>query len=390
MTIDGVMAAILWGGVFLILYTWVIFPLGVALLARVRRRAPLPTEPERWPTLSVIIAAYNEEASIAARIENLREQDYPADRIEVIVASDGSGDRTVEIARGFPEVKVLAYERNRGKASVHNDAVLEASGEILVFSDAETLFESDFLRRAVSHLTDPAYGGGAGDYTFRPLGSMGESENLYWRMEKAIRRAEYAAGCLPFTSGGCFLMRRELYMPIPPHSDIDNLMPLHIIASGKRVFHASDAKAYDVTVADAGTHFRKRLRTAQRSFTDMVWFLPRLWRAGAVGIIGVVVSHRFIRWFTGWLWLLVLLANVALVAAHSADGGLWSVLLAMQLAALTFCGVGRVVERQRIEWIPMSGLARAAYSFLLAITAFSIAVLRAARGQRIERWTTRT
>lgn len=366
-----------------VLYTWGLYPF-IIFLIRLRKGNLVQVGVGFYlPSISVVVAAYNEEKAIAARIENLLAQDYPKDKLEIIVASDGSRDRTVEIANRYPEVKVLGFQSNRGRASVHNDAVVEATGEIVVFTDAETIFAKDFLRNAIVYFNDSAYGCGAGDFTFKPLGNMGDTEGLYWRMEKMIRRWEFHAGCLPFASGGCFLIRRDLFSPISPHSDIDNILPLRVIEVGKKVFYAQDAKAYDVTVSNSVEHYKKRVRTAQRSMTDILSMFPILWNKKRYSTLLVLVSHRLLRWLTGYFWGILLLSNIAMVLT-SPGMLLGNFFLGLQVVFYLFVLLGWLDEK-KVHFLPphFRKINCAIYSFALANVAFLVAVWRVASGEKI-------
>jgi len=254
---------IFWSSLIILFYTWIGYPFIIYLLTKIKRKPKVPTTPDELPSVSIIIAAYNEEKVIARRIKNLLEQDYPKEKMEIIVASDGSTDRTVGIAKQYEKfgVKVLDFKENRGKASVHNDAVDVAKGQILLFTDAETIFEKDFVKNGVKWLANNRYGCGAGELEFYYKDEIGRSESIYWKIEKKMRYWEFLLGILPFASGGCFFIRKKLYERIHSYSDIDNLLTLSTIAKGYKIFYARDAKAYDFAIQGEESYFKKRLRT---------------------------------------------------------------------------------------------------------------------------------
>ncbi len=379
---------IFWCSVGFILYPWLLFPLGLLLCDRAlnfRRSRPLV---EYYPTVSVVISALNEEKAIGRRIRNLLEQEYPANKLEIIIASDGSTDATVEQARAVADdrIKVLAFEQNRGKSTTLNDAVSHASGEILLFSDAETEFDKDFVLQAVKPFSDSTFGCGSGELYFRHETDLGRSENFYWTFEKKLRSIASRLGILPFASGGCVLVRRELFEPLPVKGDVDRALPLSAIRRGYRVFYESHARAYDRAADDAAFLFNKRARTALRGTTDFFAYLPELARAGKWLHIFVWVSQRLLRWLVGFFMLTAFLSNAFLVLAGSSP--FYKVTLLLQLlfyvCALTGFAVNR--EGHKTRWISPF---LAAYSFSLVNLAFMSGMFRFLKGERLTTWRTR-
>lgn len=385
------MEAVFVASIAFLAYTWIIFPVLLAILSLVtsRRKGPLDhRSPSHLPSISVVIAAFNEQDKIGQRIENLLGQDYPLEKLEIIVASDGSTDRTVEIASRYRGVQVLAFERNRGRASVHNDAVTLAKGDVLLFTDAATVFEPNFLRSIIPYLDNQEYGCGAGDLTFHAQAAVGQAEGFYWAVEKRLRQMEFELGILPFASGACFLVRRSLYRPLVPYADIDNILPLAVIAEGKKVFYAAEARAYDDAVKDAGSHFRKRVRTAQRSMGDILSMLPELLRAKRYSVICVLFSHRLFRWWSGIVAVILYAVNVALVVDSWGRTPLpYIASLSAQSACYAASLLGWRLQRRDGKGV-VQRVSTACYSFVLANLAFSVATFRLLAGGRIEAYRT--
>ncbi|RLB04932.1 MAG: hypothetical protein DRG83_03730, partial [Deltaproteobacteria bacterium] len=200
-----------------------------------------------FPIVSVIVAAYNEEKSIGRRIENLLEQNYPKDKLEIIVASDGSTDRTVRIAKQFLGVKVLDFKENRGRAAIQNDGVKIAKGEVIVFTDSETEFEKNFLRRITEYFFYEKVGCVVGNLVYRTQRtSISESEGFYWKLEKKLRRLESDLGILSTATGACMAVRKNLWKDLAPIDDSDFTTPLDVILQGYKIVYAPDAIAYDI------------------------------------------------------------------------------------------------------------------------------------------------
>ena len=189
----------------LIFYTWILFPIFIYFIFKIVKNNYIKNNDKKCFSISVIVSAYNEEKNIRKKIENLFEQDYPKEKLEIIVASDGSTDNTASIVREYNEIKLLDFKENRGKATINNDSVYCSSGEILFFTDSETILSKNFLKNSIKYFYNEEYGCGSGNYTFESSEIFGESESNYWKIEKLIRKAEHAIGVLPFASGGSSL-----------------------------------------------------------------------------------------------------------------------------------------------------------------------------------------
>lgn len=376
---------ILWISIALLIYVYFGYAGILRLLIRLapeRRKAMAVKDLEYKPMVSIIVAAYNEERVIEQRIRDLLELDYPRDKLEIIIASDGSTDSTAAIARSYEAcgVRVLEFKRRRGRACVHNDAVKAAAGEILVFTDAETMFAPNFLRNAVAYLGDKRYGCGSGDYSFRPRGEFGEAESLYWRMDKKLRRLEYQLGILPFASGGCFVIRKELYVPVPFYSDIDCCLPYSVLKNGYRVFYAADAKAYDVTTDNSVAYYRKRVRTALHAMDGALNALPGLIAKRKLSVIWVIISHRLLRWLGGYLMISALVSNIWLSARGLA---VYDVLMLGQLIFYGLGFLGWLEERTKGRYSLPMGWHHLALNFIVSNAAFVQATIELARKNRV-------
>ncbi len=327
----GAAVAVLWLSVALLFYVYIGYPTVAVVRARLRPKpAQRPVErrlhpatipfPERRtllePTVSIVVVAYNEASSIEARLENLLALDYPADRLEIIVGSDGSTDDTVERARRYERsgVRVRAFRRRTGKPSVLNALVPTAAGEIVLFADARQRFEPSTLRALVADFADPSVGAVSGELMLEaPAGAASASQGaaLYWRYEKLIRSAESRADSTVGATGAIYAIRRALFVPIPDDTLLDDvLIPLRIVQQGYRVLFEPNAVAYDRTSATATQEFTRKARTIAGTFQLFArerWLLDprrnRLWFA--------TVSHKGLRLLLPALHLGALGANVA-------------------------------------------------------------------------------
>ncbi|MFQ5453644.1 MAG: glycosyltransferase [Candidatus Zixiibacteriota bacterium] len=375
----------LWSSIGLLLYIYIGYYFVLMFLCVIFGKKESKIKTSNYnPLVSIIVAAYNEEKVIRSKILNLLELEFPKENIEIIIASDGSTDNTVSIAKEFESetIRVLEFEQNRGRASVHNDAVTLSHGEILIFTDVETTFAPDFLQKALVFFQDPQYGCGTGDYTFEAQEKFGHTESVYWRLEKRLLKMEHQLGILPFASGGCLIIRKSLWSPIPEHSDIDNCLPYRVVRMGYKVFYAENARAYDVTIEDSQTHYRKRVRTALRGIHGLLMELPPLLRKGCFKSIFVLISHRMMRYFTGCLLVIAILINIWLLAY---DQMVYKVTILLQALFYCLALLGWLEDkglRSKIfEWIKYQ---QVIYSFLLANIAFSVAIFKAMTGVKIK------
>jgi cellulose synthase/poly-beta-1,6-N-acetylglucosamine synthase-like glycosyltransferase len=255
-----------WSAAGLLAYTYVLFPLLVLLRAALR---PRPYESrEITPTVTLVISAHNEAASIGAKLENLLSLDYPDDRLEVVIASDGSDDGTDELVRGYAErgVRLVSLPRV-GKAAALNAAVAEAGGEVLVFSDANSIYASDALRTLVKPFADPAVGGVAGDQQYLSrddADAIAAGEQRYWDLDRLLKAAESRAGSTISATGAIYAVRRSLFRSVPPGVTDDFFTSTEAIAQGYRLVFAADAVAYEPVAKTGEVEWGRKVRVMTR------------------------------------------------------------------------------------------------------------------------------
>jgi cellulose synthase/poly-beta-1,6-N-acetylglucosamine synthase-like glycosyltransferase len=313
--------ALFWACVALLAYVYAGYPALVWLRAARSRRgahaAPAPTATE--PTVSVLLVAHDEADRIAARIENLLALDYPRDRLEIIVASDGSSDATVARACAYlgEGVDVVAFEGQRGKAATINEVVPKARGEIVVFADARQRFDRDTVRALVRPFAVPEIGAVSGELMLADEvgGTVGRGVGFYWRYEKLIRRSESRLDSTVGATGAVYAIRRALFEPIPDDTILDDvLIPLRVVRRGYRVLFEPAARAHDQVAATARQEFARKVRTLAGNFQLFrreTWLLNpwrnRIWLAA--------VSHKGLRLATPILHVGAFLASGALADA---------------------------------------------------------------------------
>lgn len=372
---------IFWGAVALLAYTLVVFPLVILLRGVLCRRSYRTAE--ITPHLSIIIAAHNEADSIAARIENLLTLDYPRDRMEIIIASDGSTDGTDKIVEGYSDqgVWLLAFERG-GKISALNQAVPEATGEILVFSDANCEFAPDALRALARPFADRKVGGVAGNQVYvrhNTTSLTADGECTYWNFDRLMKQAQSRAGNVSSATGAIYAIRRSLYRAIPLGVTDDFVASTQVIAQGYRLVFASDAISREPVAVNTGTEFGRKVRVITQGFL-------------AIGVMRELLNplhHGFYAFQLLWHKVLRRLMVLPLTVLAVTSLLLWEAGPFYQAAACAqgmfymsaFLGlVLRKTKAGSMKFLTMP------FYFCMVNTAAFLAMLNAVIGRRIERW----
>jgi cellulose synthase/poly-beta-1,6-N-acetylglucosamine synthase-like glycosyltransferase len=334
------LAVVLWASLALIVYAHAGYPLLLAALARVRGR-PSPARPQaELPRVTLIVAAHDEEDAIERRIENAVALDYPPERLEVIVASDGSTDRTVALARaaatalGAGRVRVLDLTR-RGKVRAQDAAVDEATGDVLAFSDANALWKPDALRLLTGRLAEPGVGYVCG--RLRYLAADGSNqEGVYWRYETAVRGLESRLGSITAGNGAVYAVRREAYLRLDPRTSHDLSFPFNLVRRGWRAAYEPEAVAVERPLASIEGEFRRKRRMMSHAWPAVLaggMLDPR-----GYGVLYAleIYSHRLLRYATPLLHVAALGVNVPLAFGSR----LYAATLAAQLAFLAAAALG--------------------------------------------------
>ena len=372
------MKIVFWLCIFLLGYVYLGYMLALKLclvLAKIVEQNNAKWVNSRFqPTISAIICAFNQEKVIAKRIQNFLSQDYPHTKIEIIVASDGSTDRTGQAIEPHekPHVRVLEFKKNRGRAAVHNDAVSVAKGEILVFSDAETMCNTDFLRRISAPFADSTVGCAVGNlfYANKDTG-ISASEHAYWKFEKKLRNLESRLGLLATGTGACMAVRRDLYRPLSPIDDCDFATPLDVLLQGFRVVYVQEAVAHDTVASTIIEEFRTRVRqTSKNLLGTLKRWAGRSWLLRP-GVSWSLLSHKILRWLTPFLLAGVLISNFFLL-----DELFYACTFALQLMFYFVGALGLIADRLGKQIPVVSGIT----SFCVACLGMALGVVKALTG----------
>jgi biofilm PGA synthesis N-glycosyltransferase PgaC len=309
------MEAIFWLSAGIILYTYLGYPLVIALAAKLFNRPIL--QAEYCPELTVIVIAHNEAATIATRLDNLLQQDYPADKIRILVASDGSTDATNAIVADNSDARIelLAFDSQRGKAACLNDAVASCQSDYIVFADARQRFEGKALRMLMENFADPSLGAVSGELVIETEAGSGFSEGVdfYWRYEKLIRQAEARVASVVGVTGAIYALRKSCFKAVPAGLILDDvLIPMNTVRAGLRVGFEPRALAYDIPPPNPEWEHRRKVRTLAGNY-QLVQMSPGLLAPWRNPIWPQFVSHKILRLVAPLFLLLALISNTLLL-----------------------------------------------------------------------------
>jgi cellulose synthase/poly-beta-1,6-N-acetylglucosamine synthase-like glycosyltransferase len=330
-----VLEVVFWLSIGLLAWTHALYPLAARLLASVRTRSVRRNEAES-PTVALIIAAYNEESVIERRVQNARELDYPPEKLEIVVTSDGSSDRTDELAAAAG-ARVIRNPRG-GKIAAQNSAVRSTTAEILAFSDANATWAPDSLRKLVRNFADPevAYVCGRAIYTNE---DGPNKEGLYWRYELALREDESRLHSITGGNGPIYAVRRDDYVEVDPRFGHDLSLPYLMVQRGRRAVYDPEAASFEKATPTNEAEYRRKVRMFEHCWAivvegKMLRRLPPLYFLE-------VLSHRHLRYASGVLHVVALGTNVALLGRGTVYAVTCGLQLGLLLAALVGVGVAR-------------------------------------------------
>lgn len=371
-----------WLSIASLAYVYGGFALLVAAVGRWRRRhvrkAPIT------PAVTLIIAAYNEEAVIAERLDNALAMDYPPDRLQIIVASDGSSDDTNAIVRRYATrgVCLLALPR-QGKIHALTGAVPHATGEILVFSDANTICDPLALRALVRNFADPAVGGVAGHTAYRlreGSESSSRGEHLYWDYDTWLKKMESLTGSIVSAHGGLYAIRRALYRPGADSSVTDDFaISTAVVEQGYRLVFDAAARATEFAVPEARHEFQRRVRLMTRGLRGVL-MRRQLLNPSRYGFYAVVLfSHKVARRLSPVFLLALAVSSAYLSSEHT----FYLVATAGQALFYTAAVGGFLLRRAgvgglKVVYVP--------FFYCMANAACAVALFQVLRGRQIELW----
>jgi len=332
---------VFWISLAIVLYTYFGFPLILQLLVLIKKRFKrsqnLPDDKQKfWPRVTLLISAYNEEKVIEEKILNSLAINYPKTKFEILITSDGSDDGTPEIVKKFESkgVRLLHQPERRGKMAAINRSIPETTGEIIVFSDANNMYDPEAVRHLITPFIDPKVGGTNGaKYILEGDGALGEAEGLYWRYESQIKKLETQLVSSTAVAGEIFAIRRELFER-PPDNIIndDFYMAMRLIKRGFNIHYAEQAKSYERVSPTAQDEVKKRARINAGRY-QAVFASGKLLPFTRPLITWQVVSHKYFRLLVPFAMLGAFISNLILVILYSsvATSGFMTVSMAAVL-----------------------------------------------------------
>ncbi len=383
-SVNSFMIWIFWLSAFAFATPLLLYPAAVFLLSRFRNHQVPGTA---TPTATLVISAFNEEDVIGQKLENSLALDYPHELAEILVISDGSEDRTDEIVAGFtdPRVRLCRQEPRLGKSAGLSRFCPTARGEILVFTDANSMFQPDALAKLLRHFDDPQVGYSVGRqrYTDGEQSSSSDSENLYWSMELLMKAWESRLSSVVGADGAIYALRREFFEPLSAEDINDFLLPLKVVAKGYRGVFDPEAVCFEDAAPDFRGEFRRKRRIVNRSMRAVLkvpatlnpfrvgWFAPQL------------LAHKVLRWLCP-IFLLLMLVSAAILAANEVKRGdvgwTYTVLSLLQLLGYGLASLYVIPGFRRVR------LVYVAYYFLLVNVASAMGLLLLASGRAIGVW----
>lgn len=341
----AVLIVILWFGLCWTLYAYVAFPALCRLWARKQQLEAAPADHASLQLVTIIVSAYNEEQTIGARLRNLLASDYPRALLDILVVSDGSTDRTNEIASAFLQdgVILVVQQSRRGKTAGLNRAMDIARGELVVFTDANAVFSPDTVSALVRQFGDPEVGlvTGYTRYTRNAAGSVADITNVYTALERVIRRAESRAGCCVGADGAIFAVRRSLYRMLRDDDINDFVIPLTVLEQGYRCMFAEDAVCSEPPEKSLESEFRRQSRITNRTLRAL-WRTAHLLNPVRFPLFSFFLfSHKVAR----FLVPIVLACSALALLLLAAETGTYRVATIGGLFALALAAVSSTVSK---------------------------------------------
>ena len=371
---------VFWIFLVTIAYVYAGYPLLLVVAGRSTSPA-LRGQPSEWPRVTLVISAYNEEAVIESKLRNALETDYPKKLFQVLVVSDASDDRTDDLVTGFQGVQLLRMRERAGKTSGLNEAVRLAKGEIVVFSDANAMYERRAIKALVEGFSDPDVGAVVGQSTYVEGDYDSErSEGLYWRYETWLKIMESRTGSVVGGDGAIYAIRRERFEPMAADALSDFVNPLQIVRGGFRCVYEPGARSIERAADSFEKEFRRKVRIVNRAWRAMV-SMKSLLNPFVHGWFAVkLISHKVLRWWVPVFLIGLFLVNLALWDVSNFYRLSLVLQLVFYLAALT----GWVMTRRRA----VPAMLYVPYYFCLVNLASLVGMIDAWRGLTYTTWST--
>jgi cellulose synthase/poly-beta-1,6-N-acetylglucosamine synthase-like glycosyltransferase len=370
--------------IFISVHSYILYPVIINIIARLKGKNP--EENSYYPEVSILCSAYNEEKVIENRIKNILSLDYDLSKIEMLIGSDCSSDRTnemlLELQRNHPWLKVHIFSQRRGKAAVINDLVKLARHEILVFTDANTEFDRNSLKLLLEDFSATEIGGVSGRLILlEPEANRSESveEKKYWEYETLIKRAEGRCGILIGANGGIFAIRKKLFREIPTKKAVtdDFFISLSVLEKDYRFIYRYDAFAFEEVGRSVSLEVKRKIRFASTNFQTMFFFRKLLFNKNIL-VSYAFWSHKITRWFLPFILIITFLLNILILG----NGGFFVAAFAAQLLFYAAALFGYILSLFKIRMTAFS----LPYFFVVANMALLLGFFRFMSGKHSIIW----
>lgn len=335
-----------WTSLLLMLHSYVFYPIIVLVWSSVKKKNELSVQND-LPSISLLMPVYNEEKVIVGKLKNLQELDYPIEKLEILIGSDCSTDDTPKLLESLASknMRIFHFKERRGKAMVLNDLATSAKNEILVFSDADTFYYPDALKKMVRHFVYEDVGGVCGNLDLKssPTNSGGRAEAKYWRYENAIKESEGKIKTTFGATGAIYAIRKKLFRPLGAKKLFadDFLIPLFVTQQGYRILYDTSARGWEETADSTVNEFQRKVRIGVANFNGLGEILPLLHPKFGFVSFGLI-SHKLIRWIAPFLLMIIFVTSVYLFLR----GNFYLLFFVMQLIFFFLAGIGYVLDRR--------------------------------------------
>lgn len=387
---------VFWFSLLIIIYTYFLYPLLLWLLCFFFKR-PI-NKKDITPSVSLIIAAHNEEKCIKEKIKDSLNLDYPRDKLEIIVASDCSSDRTDEIVREYEDkgIKLVRQQVRKGKTAAQNKAVESAKGEILVFSDAPTMYRANAIKKIVRNYNDLKIGCVAGEVIYRSdtASTIGNGGALYWKYESKIKQLESDLGSILGAAGCIYSMRKSLYFPMDESYisdflspleiavrslDDDFLAPIRVYFKGVRSVMEPEAIAYEKTSKSLAEEFKMRSRVITRAIAGLVHMRKILNPFVFTKYSFQIVSHKILKWLVPVFMIIIFISNLSLL-----HNKFYYITFQLQLLFYVLAILGFVLDKVKL---PRVNVFFVPYYFCIVNLAVLFGICKNIIGKKDRLWT---
>lgn len=332
-----------WFILILIILSYFGYPLILTLLVYIKKR-PHRKE-EIAPFVTLLIPAHNEEEVIQEKIENSLSLDYPKDKLEILLILDGCTDRTKQIAEGYIErgIEIIEQKPRRGKMAALNLAVPQAKGGIVVFTDANSMYQKDAIRKLVRNFADEKIGCVCGELKYISESSVGEGENLYWKYEKYLKTKESQLQSLLVVNGSIYAIRKKLYEPVEETLADDFVNPMRIARQGYGLVYEPEAITIERAAESTKEEFARKVRITSQGLKASFAICGTILSSGLLRIFQFIF-HKFIRWFVLLFLIIIFIANLFLLSR-------WFYVFALfgQILFYSFALIGYLLQRKKLK-----------------------------------------